>query len=102
MSEELWVLWCLNEWDERASTLEAEISIAIKTVVEKRGILVIEKDPIYMDLLETQAHSKLFIAEEFEPDDLTIVQKSSVPGKHIQIPVIQREPVRYLGERESI
>lgn len=98
----LWVLWCLNEWNERSVTLEEEILHAIKLVKERQDVGVVRDDPILMDLVGTEAHSKWFKMEDFKPEIIVVEQDARVPSKHIYIPVIQRTPVKYIRERKPL
>jgi len=98
----LYILWCLNEWNELPQTLEEEIVRAVEAVKTRKDVGVNVDLPILMDFKETACHSDKIEVKDFKFENINVENNPGVPGKHIQIPVTKRTPVRYHGERNPI
>ena len=98
----LYVLWCLNEWNERPQTLEEEIVRAVEAVKKRTDVGINPALPILMDFNETASNSRHMRVKDFKFENIIVENDPGVPGKHIQIPVVKRTPIRYAEERKPI
>ncbi len=98
----LYILWCLNEWNELPQTLEEEIMRAIEAVKNRKDVGVMPDLPILMDFKETASQSSKIEVKDFKFENINVEDNPGVPGKHIQIPVAKRTPTKYMEDREPI
>lgn len=94
------ILWCLNEWDRNPDTLEWWIQQAIDKVSDDHAFQ--DDFHIYMDVQSTANKLSNYEMEDFHFEELNVEQSSNVPEFHIKFgPVIERNPRRFSGKRES-
>lgn len=95
------VLWYLDIWDRNPDSLEDAILFVMDELdAEEKEFGVDRNSEVRVNLQETANSVSGITASDFKFDKLEIEDTDELSALHIELPIVNRKPVKYSKERK--